>query len=364
MKKNTFLKNLIQTSGDFLKKCMDDNVGPFSANAAFFIFLSAFPFMIFFLTATRKIAYFSMNDLIMITERALSFENSSFIRRLFLEIYAKTGPGVTYVSIVTALWSSSKGFYTIIIGLNSVFDIEEKRNYFFLRFLGMIYTIVFGIVIILSLVLLVFGKIIKNKLVSFFPSMDHILSEVLQMRLVVSVMIMIVIFMLIYHVIPNRRSNFRSQFPGALIAALGWIIISEVFSILLDRFAGFNFIYGSMASITVLLLWLYWCMNMIFYGAEINYFLENKENYHELISVMRPRWERQRRAREKDLYEFTYTAQKRKIGKLFLGNQSSGQFDRTFDEFEYRRKKYLKELEDMTETGGNEDVPTQPPADL
>jgi YihY family inner membrane protein len=158
---------------------------------------------------------------------------------LFLEIYAKTGPGVTYVSIVTALWSSSKGFYTIIIGLNSVFDIEEKRNYFFLRFLGMIYTIVFGIVIILSLVLLVFGKIIKNKLVSFFPSMDHILSEVLQMRLVVSVMIMIVIFMLIYHVIPNRRSNFRSQFPGALIAALGWIIISEVFSILLDRFAGY-----------------------------------------------------------------------------------------------------------------------------
>ena len=227
-----------------------------------------------------------------------------------------------------------------------------------------IYTVVFGGVIILSLVILVFGKIIKNKLVSFFPSMDHILSEVLQMRLVVSIMIMVVLFMLIYHVIPNRRSSFRSQFPGALIAALGWIFISEAFSILLDRFAGFNFIYGSMASITVLLLWLYWCMNMIFYGAEINYFLENRENYHELVSIMRPRWERQRRAREKELYEFTYKARKRKIGKIFMRNPSSGQFDRTFEEFEHRRKRYLKEIETMTETGGSDHVPTEPPADL
>ena len=46
----------------------------------------------------------------------------------------------------------------------------------------------------------------------------------------------------------------------------------------------------------ILLLWLYFCMSMVFYGAEVNYFLENKDNYHLLIRTLRPNWRRQQRA--------------------------------------------------------------------
>ena len=53
----------------------------------------------------------------------------------------------------------------------------------------------------------------------------------------------------------------------------------------------------------ILLLWLHFCMSMVFYGAEVNYFLENKRNYHLLIRTLRPNYQAIRRRREKEMYE-------------------------------------------------------------
>ena len=80
------------------------------------------------------------------------------------------------------------------------------------------------------------------------------------------------------------------------IATLGWVAVSVGCSIYMDNFTNFSYIYGSMAGIMILLLWLYFCMSMVFYGAEVNYFLENKDNYHLLIRTLRPNWRRQQRA--------------------------------------------------------------------
>ena len=91
-------------------------------------------------------------------------------------------------------------------------------------------------------------------------------------------------------------TSFRKQFPGALIATLGWVAVSVGCSIYMDNFTNFSYIYGSMAGIMILLLWLYFCMSMVFYGAEVNYFLENKDNYHLLIRTLRPNWRKQQRA--------------------------------------------------------------------
>ena len=103
MKKKKLFRALNQTLWDFITKCMDDHVSAFGAMAAFFMLLSAFPFMIFFLTLTRHIRYFTMEDVIFLVERILSFENSSFVRGIIQEIYAKTNATFSIVSIVTAL---------------------------------------------------------------------------------------------------------------------------------------------------------------------------------------------------------------------------------------------------------------------
>ena len=142
----------------------------------------------------------------------------------------------------------------------------------------------------------VFGNSLYRYVCWKFPFVIPILGYFMHQRILFSLVFLTLLFMIIYKWIPNRTSSFRGQFPGALIATLGWVAVSVGCSIYMDNFTNFSYIYGSMAGIMILLLWLYFCMSMVFYGAEVNYFLENKDNYHLLIRTLRPNWRRQQRA--------------------------------------------------------------------
>ena len=289
------VKDLYELVMDFLKKCSDDHVGAFGAMSAFFILLSIFPFMIFLLTLTRYIP-FSKDDIIVILTRMISFEEGSLIKNIVNEIYRKTGTTVSAISIIAALWSSSRGVYSIVIGLNSVYDIDENRNYFVIRLFSLVYTLLFALMISVMLVMWVFGNSLYSYVCWKFPFVIPILGYFMHQRILFSLVFLTLLFMIIYKWIPNRTSSFRGQFPGALIATLSWVAVSVGCSIYMDNFTNFSYIYGSMAGIMILLLWLYFCMSMVFYGAEVNYFLENKDNYHLRIRTLRPNWRRQQRA--------------------------------------------------------------------
>lgn len=307
------VKDLYQLIMDFMKKCSDDHVGAFGAMSAFFILLSIFPFMIFLLTLT-KYAPFSKNDIIIVLTRAISFEESSLIRSLVNEIYSKTTTSVSTISIVVALWSASRGAYSIVIGLNSVYDIDENRNYLILRICSLGYTVLFALMISLMLVVWVFGNSLYNYICRKFPFLSGVTGYFLHKRIWFSLLIMTLIFMMIYKWIPNRKSSFKKQLPGALVSTLGWMAVSVGCSIYVDHFSNFSYIYGSMAGIMMMLLWLYFCMSMVFYGAEVNYFLENKKNYHMLIRTLRPNWKQQQRAREEEI-RLKEAAKKKRAGK-------------------------------------------------
>jgi membrane protein len=106
-------------------------------------------------------------------------------------------------------------------------------------------------------------------------------------RIIMSIIVLTLFFMGIYRILPDRKSSFLKQWPGALVAAIGWIVVSVACSLFMDGFTSFSYVYGSMAGIMIVLLWLYFCMSMVFYGAEFNFFLENKEDYHVLVWAFR-----------------------------------------------------------------------------
>lgn len=303
MKISKRVKNLYLLVMDFIKKCNDDHVAAFGSMSAFFMLLSLFPFLIFFLTVT-KYAPFSKDDIINIFTEIISFERRSLITSIVNEIYRKTGASVFTVSIIAALWSSSRGIYSIVIGLNSVYDIDENRNYFVLRIFSIFYTIVFAILIIVMLLLWVFGNLLYNYICGRFPTFAALAGAFIHKRTIFTISILTVLFMIIYRFVPNRKTgSFRRQFPGALVAAIGWIAVSAGCSFYMENFTNFSYIYGSLSGIMILLLWLHFCMSMVFYGAEVNYFLENKKNYHILIRTFRPNYQAIRRQREKEMKE-------------------------------------------------------------
>lgn len=76
---------------------------------------------------------------------------------------------------------------------------------------------------------------------------------------------------LLYYVIPNVQQRITKTFPGAILTVFFWIETQKLFSLYLDRFHQFNFIYGGLAGIMIYLMFFY-LVNLIFiFGAQFNY---------------------------------------------------------------------------------------------
>ena len=66
---------------------------------------------------------------------------------------------------------------------------------------------------------------------------------------------------------PNHIVQLKVQLMGAAFSAVGWMIVSWIFSVYLDIFKGFSSMYGSLTTIVLIMLWLYFCMYILLLGG-------------------------------------------------------------------------------------------------
>lgn len=254
----------------FLKKLRADTVSAFAAQTAFFIILSFLPFLIFLLTLVRHLPIG--------TERMLTWVHSvfpeavhDFVGVLLYEVLQKTSGTLLSISVIAALWSASRGFLAMIQGMNAVYGNKETRNYFVLRFLSVLYTLAFAVVLILTLLLLVFGNRIYVSVQNKVAFSENVAVLVISLRIVVSFILLMGFFFGLYLLIPNRKSpHAASELPGAMLAAAGWMGFSYLYSFYIDRMSNYSAMYGSLTAIVLCMIWLYACMYIMFIGAELN----------------------------------------------------------------------------------------------
>ena len=81
--------------------------------------------------------------------------------------------------------------------------------------------------------------------------------------------LLIAFFDVIFTALPNRKLSFRGQLPGAVICGVAWYVFSFGLSVYVDYFNGFS-MYGSLTTIALIMLWLYFCMYIMMMSAEVN----------------------------------------------------------------------------------------------
>lgn len=258
----------------FLGKLKEDKVSAFAAQTAFFVILSFLPFLMFLLTLLKFLPV-TAETLLGAAESFFPPAIHKFIGVLVEEVFEKTSGTLLSISVVAALWSASRGFLVIIQGLNTVYGNKETRNYFVLRFLSVIYTLIFAVVLILTLVLLVFGNQIYLYLQNRIPVLEYMAVLVICIRTVVFFFVLALFFLALYLLIPNRRARFAEELPGAILSAAGWFGFSYLYSFYIDRMSDFSAMYGSLTAITLCMFWLYACMYIMLIGAEVNVVASN-----------------------------------------------------------------------------------------
>jgi membrane protein len=171
------------------------------------------------------------------------------------------------LSVVLFLWGASAMFRAISRAINRSWDISQYRNFFIkkARELGMVLGI--GILFLLSLGASAIISIVRS--VVDFPAGELIIVDA-GTRLVAFLLILTV-FLLLYKLIPNTRTYWRYIWPGALLAAVLFEIARTLFVFYLENFANYQLIYGSIASIIVLLVWIYYSAFIMILGAEFTF---------------------------------------------------------------------------------------------
>ena len=269
----------------FMNRMNQDHVSAFAAQAAFFILMSFVPFLMLLLPL---VTYVSITK-DMVVEMILQVmpdagDFRSFLLSIIQEVYDKS-TAVVPISAIFTLWSAGKGLQGLTNGVNAIYHVKETRNYVVTRIRSALYTLVFILAVIGSLILLVFGNSIQKLLTRYIPALARVTAYIIGMRTAVSLVVLALIFLMVYKFLPNRKTSFRSQVPGAVISAVAWSLFSLGFSVYLDYYDGVYNMYGRLTTIILILLWLYFCMYIVLIGAEINaYFEERLRRLHRVAS--------------------------------------------------------------------------------
>lgn len=270
------IKKALRILSNFSRRLNDDHVGAYAGQATLFIIISIFPFLMFLLSLIQYLPITESQIMIIVNEMFPSNISPMFVQ-IIAEVFDKGSTTLISVTAITALWSASRGFLALVRGLNQVYGIKETRSYIKTRVLATLYTLVFALILIITLLLLVFGNRLYIFIENVFPILKETALIIISLRTVVGLAILIAFFTILFLAIPNRKSTILNELPGAIIAAVGWMTFSYLYSFYIDNMGSFSDTYGSLTVFVFLMLWLYFCMYILFIGAEINQILVSKD---------------------------------------------------------------------------------------
>ena len=270
-----FLLHIVQNVMGFSRRIRDDHVSAFAAQSAYFILMSIIPIVLLMMTMIRYLPI-TQEDLAHMFFTVVPEAFQGLFSLIVSEVYTKSF-AVVPLTAVFAAWSASKGIMSLYGGLNTIYHVPIVPNYIISRLWSAIYTILFIVAVLLTLVLMVFGTTIQEQLINHFPMIANVTGFFVHFRFLITLTVLTLVFLVMYVILPNRRASFKSQIPGAVVSAVAWLIFSYFFSLYVRFSKGFTQMYGSMTTIMFLMLWLYFCMVCLMICAEINYV------YHEQI---------------------------------------------------------------------------------
>jgi len=232
-----------------------------AGSASFFLLLSSVPLTALALGLLR-ILPFGQQDLLIIAEQLLSADFAQLLRFLM----AATNPvAVVSLSAPIALWTASKGTLAVLRGLSQAYALTEKRSWLRLRLHCLADTLLFPAFLPGILFLFADGAILEA---DGMPAL---------LRFPAAAAALTAFLMLIHRYLPDHRPPLQALLPGSLFTACAWIVFSRLYAFYLRTFSGPGRLYGNLAAVAATLLWLYFCMELLFLGAVVNRLFRQKK---------------------------------------------------------------------------------------
>jgi membrane protein len=193
------------------------------------------------------------------------------------------------ISLLAVLWSASGGVQGLVKSLNLVYDERETRGFVKLRGLSLLLTLGAIVVVMVALALIaVFPGVIDDLGLGQAGELAASIA-----RWVVLALVVLTALAVVYRYAPDRANpRWRWVSWGAVVALVVWLLGSVGFSWYVDNFGKYNQTYGALASVIVLLLWLFLSSFAVLLGAEFDAEIERQTARDTTTGPDRPLGER------------------------------------------------------------------------
>lgn len=250
-----------------------DNVLGMSAEAAYNLFFSIFPLLLFVapllsLVGDEAVIISSTLGRLapVIPPGALKVVND-VLRDV---VFSGTGPALMSVGALLAAYTGSNMIATIASALNRAYGVTDPRPFLKRRLLAIALMVAVAIALTFSTTVIIASKSVFSWLVRSIGVEPQAAAIWEVLRYPVSFAFIVGVLWLIYYYMPAIKQKKTHVLTGAIFAAAAWVGVTVLFRYYVMSVATYSSTYGVLGGVIVLLSWLYLTMFVVIVGGELN----------------------------------------------------------------------------------------------
>ena len=263
----------VQSAASRLRpRIREHNLTLVAAGVAFYAFLALVPALVAFISIYGLVANpKNVTQQVKNVASALPKEVQNFLVYQLTSIINANRAGVSLtliVAVAVALWSASGGMAALVTGIHVAEERDQPKS--FVKKRGTALLLALGAIVFLGVVIFVIAALPPLLSKAGLGSGGRVVLGVLRWPILAAVLVVGIGLLYRFSVKDGPRGWLGIVTPGAVVAMVGWLIVSALFAVYTANFSSYSKTYGALASIVVLLLWLWLGCLLVLLGAEVD----------------------------------------------------------------------------------------------
>ena len=194
--------------------------------------------------------------------------------------------------ILLGIYCGTVFIATISKALSHTYGVAEPRNWWSKYIVSFLLLFWFGIIILVCFNAMVFGETLAGIAEVNFQLTVPLQQWVAALNLPLTAIALVILALWLYLLTPENYLTFRQALPGAIFFSVGWITVTKLFQLYVARYSRYDATYLALASIVILLTWMYLTCLFLLLGGKLNAILrrerEKRGKSEARESVMQP----------------------------------------------------------------------------
>lgn len=250
---------------DLLRQYLALDMAVYAGHATLLLLTAALPLLMWVLVIINMLPFYSVSDIAALVAQLLP--DIPAIQSMAVDVIANLNDqSTTFMAsfaAITTVISASGGMAAVQKGLQKL--TPGARKTMFDRLWAVLYTFLFEGLMLVAMVVQSLSPILRG-----LAGLLQRLHSLLSISAVLSLALSLLTITLIYTYVPGGKRRIRDQLPGAAAVVAVWTLFSKIFSFYIGHFWKLSYIYGSLAAIVLITLWLNVNINVLFLGAGLN----------------------------------------------------------------------------------------------